>query len=208
MSALFTLNFLPVLRETQKTVKVTTCGLKKSHLSCCSKPVWVPGDHSHPDQWSRSRRSCQAACRPRRTTRKWLEEAEGGQKPVISSRISPRWVAWLSFHYCFHVCDICFFSYTFTLIDPDYGTASTQYSLSNQNNRSLTCWTLHWQIYIRELTVIFWSLERHEVLHMKVSESSHQNWLFITLTLDSLQYQHWQISQWFGSCAIISSRFF
>lgn len=56
--------------------------LKRSHLSCCSKPVWVPEDHSHPDQWSRSPMSCQAACRPHRTTRKWLEEAERGQKSV------------------------------------------------------------------------------------------------------------------------------
>lgn len=77
-------------QRNSKRAKVTTCELQWSHLSCCSTPVWAPGDHSHPDQWSRSPRSCQSACRPRKTTRRWLEEAEWQQKSVIPPRISPR----------------------------------------------------------------------------------------------------------------------
>lgn len=77
-------------RRNSKRAKVTACELQWSHLSCCSIPVWAPGDHSHLDQWSRSPRSCQSACRPRKKTRRWLEEAEWQQKSVIPPRISPR----------------------------------------------------------------------------------------------------------------------
>lgn len=78
----------------KKAVKVTTCGLKPSHLSCCSKPVWAPGGHSHLDRWSRSQRSCQEACRPHRTTRRWLE----GEATKIS--YSSDWTSfWLYLFY-------------------------------------------------------------------------------------------------------------
>lgn len=73
-----------------KGVKVTTRELQWSHLSCCSIPVWAPGDRSHPDQLRRSPTSCQSACRPHRRTRRWLEEAVWGQKSVIPPRIIPR----------------------------------------------------------------------------------------------------------------------
>lgn len=73
-----------------KGVKVTTRELQWSHLSCCSIPVWAPGDHSHLDQLRRSPTSCQSACRPHRRTRRWLEEAVWGQKSVIPPRIIPR----------------------------------------------------------------------------------------------------------------------
>lgn len=83
-----------------KRVKVTTREPQWSHLSCCSIPVWAPGDHSHLDQWSRSPRCCQSACRPHKTTRRWLEEAERGQKSVIPptptlQQLHAGWLIWL-----------------------------------------------------------------------------------------------------------------
>ena len=75
--------------KNSKYIKVTTWGPQWSHLSCCSIPVRAPGDHSHLDQWSRSPRSCQSACTPHRTTRRWLK-AEWGHKSVIAPRNSPR----------------------------------------------------------------------------------------------------------------------
>lgn len=73
----------------KKRGKVTACELQWSHLSCCSIPVWAPGDHSHLDQWSRSPRSCQSACRPHRRTRRWLEGAEQGQESAHAPHRSP-----------------------------------------------------------------------------------------------------------------------
>lgn len=90
VSPVFTVGFLPALRWTRKTAKVTSCEPQWSHLSCCSILVWVPADHSHLDRWRRSQRSCQSACRPRKMTRRWLEEKERGQKSVFPLRISPR----------------------------------------------------------------------------------------------------------------------
>lgn len=68
-------------QRNSKGAKVTTCELQWSYLSCCSIPVWAPGDHSHPDQWSSSPRSCQSACRPHKTTRRWLERKTKKRKP-------------------------------------------------------------------------------------------------------------------------------
>lgn len=75
-------------QRNSKRAKVTACGLQWSHLSCCSIPVWAPGDHSHPDQWSRSPRSCQSACRPRKMTRRWLEKKQSGDRNQLFLRES------------------------------------------------------------------------------------------------------------------------